>query len=116
MSLVASFAVFESAVSIFLSAGLSVGFLPALNPSRFISTNREAFHTLLAKLRYPRMRFSSKARDVPGVFPTINPMRNASVQYFVVRSNGLMTFPLDLDIFFPLASNTKPWRYTVLNG
>ena len=108
MSLVASFATFESAARIFLSAALSVGFLLVLKSSRFINTNREAFHILLAKLRYPRMRFSSKAKEVPGVFPTINPIRNASVPYFSVRSNGLMTFPLDLDIFLPLASSTKP--------
>jgi hypothetical protein len=32
---------------------------------------------------------------------TTNPNRNASVPYLVVRSSGLMTFPLDLDIFLP---------------
>ena len=46
----------------------------------------------------------------------INAKRNASVPYSWATTRGSMTFPLDLEIFCPSLSRTRPWKYTVWNG
>ncbi|MNC53983.1 hypothetical protein D3C75_1034380 [compost metagenome] len=40
--------------------------------------------------------------------------RNASVPYSFMISQGSMTLPLDLDIFWPFSSKMWPWAITAL--
>ena len=42
--------------------------------------------------------------------------RNASAPNSSITSSGSTTLPVDLLIFLPLASRTRPCKYTVLNG
>src|SRR5215831_12906845 len=67
-------------------------------PSRFESTSRDAFQTLLAKFRYPSTRSSDTRISRPWAARAAIVKRNASVPYLSVIVSGSATFPFDLDI------------------
>src|SRR2546421_443945 len=75
-----------------------------------MSTKREAFQILLAKLRLPTMRSSTSFMSLPGVLLVASVKRRASVPYLSMTSSGSTTLFLDLLIFSPLASRTNPCR------
>jgi hypothetical protein len=71
---------------------------------------REAFQSLLAKARYPSIRSSASLMSRPCAVSAASVKRSASAPCFSVTSRGSMTFPLVLDIFWPLESRTMGWR------
>ena len=83
---------------------------------RFIWTKRAAFHSLVAKARYPSMRSADSGRSRPGDASAARVKRTASVPYVATRSRGSTTFPLVFDIFCREASRTRPVRCTCANG
>ena len=48
--------------------------------------------------------------------PVVRLATKSSILMPSIKSIGSKVFPLDLLIFWPSASRTKPWTYTVLNG
>ena len=105
-------------VRIHLSSTASVpGSETSVSPSeRFMSTNRLAFHTLLAKLREAFTFSSEKRMSLPGAFPVARVKRSASAPYLSMTSSGSMPLPRDLLILRPCASRTRPWMSTVSKG
>ena len=77
---------------------------------------REIFQSLLQRLRPVLTESSEKAWARPMVRPRRMPRRKASEPYLLTSSRGLMTLPLDFDIFLPWASRTRPWRQTSRKG
>src|SRR5258707_6669862 len=78
--------------------------------------NLVAFQSLLQKFRDPAAQSSLIASSLPGVAPLARVKRVASVPKRSIQSSGSTTFPLDLDIFLPNWSRTRPCRTMVWNG
>jgi hypothetical protein len=81
-----------------------------------INANLVAFHSLLQKFRDPAAQSSLIASSLPGVAPLARVKRVASVPKRSIQSIGSTTLPLDLDIFLPNWSRTRPCSAMVLNG
>ena len=77
----------------------------------FISAKRVAFQNLVAKLREPSTRAGASRRR-PALLAASEVMvkRSASAPYLSTSSKGSMALPLDLDIFCPFSSVTRPCR------
>ena len=67
-----------------------------------MSMKREAFHTLLAKLRLAMIFFSEKRMSLPGAFPVTSVRRRASAPYWSMTSRGSIPLPKDLLILASL--------------
>src|SRR5581483_863073 len=76
-------------------------------------TNLPAFHNLLAKLRLASTFLSERFMSLPGVEPTSNVNRNASVPKSSMTINGSITLPYVFDILRPCSSRIRPCKYTV---
>ncbi len=63
-----------------------------------------------------RVRFSIFSASCGRIRPKVRLATSDSKSMPSMMSKGSSTLPLDLDIFWPSASRTKPWTYTVLNG
>ena len=85
-------------------------------PSRFMSTNREAFHSLLAKLPDASTLSILNLISLPGALPVARVNLRASALYSSIISSGSMPLPRDLLIFLPSASRTRPWIKTSEKG
>lgn len=83
-----------------------------LAPMPLLWQKRAAFHSLVAKLRYPSTRFSSIFTSRPWLSIAAMKKRSASAPYLSIRPSGSTTLPLDLDIFWPSAARTSPCRYS----
>ena len=83
---------------------------PSASSVRFIRTKREAFQSLLAKLRLAmHLLVARSAYRCLGVLPVARVKRSASAPYWSMISSGSMPLPRDLLIFLPCASRTRPW-------
>ena len=71
---------------------------------------RVAFHSLVAKLRYPSTRFSSILMSRPWLSIAAMKKRSASAPYWSIRPSGSTTLPFDFDIFCPSGARTSPCR------
>ena len=81
-----------------------------------VSTNRAAFHSLLAKFLDAWRRPGLRRVSLPGALPVVRAKRRASAPYSLIASTGSSTLPLVLLILAPCSSRTRPWRYTVPKG
>ena len=90
------------------SAGMDDGRAP--------STNRVAFHSLLAKFRAFSTFALPNRWSLPGVAPWTTANRTASAPSSSIMPSGSTELPLVLDIFWPYGSRIRPDRYTVWNG
>ena len=75
-----------------------------------------ALNSFEQKLRLPATHSSASARSVPGLAPRARVNRSASAPYFSIQASGSMPLPLDLDIFLPNRSRTRPCNETTSNG
>ena len=87
----------------FSAAGRTV-----LSMVRFMRTKRDAFQSLLAKLRAASIFSSEKRISFPGLFPVTRANLSASAPYLSMISSGSMPLPSDFDILRPCASRTRP--------
>jgi len=78
-----------------------------LKSQLFVIKKLFAFHNLFKKFLYPLTLSSESFTSVPGEAIESKVNLKASALYFSIKSNGLITLPLDLDIFCPFSSLTR---------